>query len=250
MPNIKLTQPPSTLSLPSKSPQKSTVKSGVTTSRTMSTFGRIRADIMSGKLVPDSKLKVEDLKVTYGTGLSPLREALSLLTSERLVDRIDQRGFRVAPATRLEFVDLLATRCWAEERALRLSITRAGPDWEERLLLAHHRLERLEREASKREASAGEAALNPDWEANHRAFHAALLSECGSPVLLRFCEQLYDMNIRYRQIAGVTAYPRRNIKREHKAILDAVLARDADAGVRHLAEHYQRTGLYLEKAFG
>jgi GntR family transcriptional regulator, carbon starvation induced regulator len=212
------------------------------TSRTMKVFGRIRTDILIGKLEPNSRLKIEDLREVYGAGLSPLREALSLLTSERLVDRIDQRGFRVAPATIEEFSELLDTRCWLEERALREAIRHANPDSEERIVLAHHRLERLERSSGDRGAS-----INPAWEASHRAFHMSLLAACGSSILLRFCEQLYDMNIRYRQIAGVTAYPRRNIRSEHKAILDLVLARDADTAVARLVEHYRRTGAELKR---
>jgi GntR family transcriptional regulator, carbon starvation induced regulator len=212
------------------------------TSRTLDVFTRIRADIMAGKLEPNSRLKIEDMRETYGTGLSPLREALSLLTSERLVDRIDQRGFRVAAASLAEFAELLETRCWLEERALRESMRHGDPLWEERLVLGHYRLERLQRSAG-----AGHAQINPAWETSHRAFHMALLDACGSSLLLRFCDQLYDMNIRYRQIAGTTAYPRRNIKTEHRAILDAVLARDVELAVARLTEHYRRTGANLKK---
>jgi GntR family transcriptional regulator, carbon starvation induced regulator len=211
-------------------------------SQTIHVFGQIRADILAGKLEPSSRLKLEELRETYATGLSPLREALSLLTSERLVDRIDQRGFRVAPATIAEFTDVLDTRCWLEERALRRSMQHTSPEWEERILVAHHRLERLERSSGT-----DGPHVNPSWETSHRAFHMELLAACGSTILLRFCEQLYDMNVRYRQIGSITGYPRRNIKSEHKAILEAVLARDVERAVAHLTEHYRRTGVYLKK---
>src|SRR6267154_94462 len=35
-----------------------------------------------------------------------------------------------------------------------------------------------------------EAPITEDWEWRHRALHLALLSACGSPTLLRFCEQV------------------------------------------------------------
>jgi GntR family transcriptional regulator, carbon starvation induced regulator len=209
----------------------------------MDVFARLRGDILAGALAPSQRLKIEDLCTTYDTSLSPIREALSLLTSERLVERIDQRGFRVAPATLHEFDELLDTRCWLEERALRESMRRASPRWEEELVLAHHRLVRLERSPSKQLAS-----VDPNWEACHRAFHVTLLAGCGSTILLRFCEQLYDMNIRYRQIAGVVAYPRRNIKAEHQGLVEAALAHDADTAVARLVDHYRRTGAHLRKA--
>lgn len=213
------------------------------TSLTMDVFGRIRADILKGHLHPGSKLKIEEMREHYNVGLSPLREALSLLTSERLVERIDQRGFRVAQASLAEFTELLQTRCWLEERALRESIRHGGPAWEEGVVIAHHRLQRL-----KRTAGADHSVVEAAWEDAHRSFHTALISGCGSEILLRFCNQLYDMNVRYRQISGVYAYPRRNIEAEHRDIMNAALLRDADTAAANLVMHYQKTGAYLKKA--
>ncbi|MGI9504370.1 MAG: GntR family transcriptional regulator, partial [Geminicoccaceae bacterium] len=98
---------------------------------TTQVYGRIRADILTGVLEPGRKLKIDDLRQVYGSGSSPIREALSLLTSDRLVERVDQRGFRVALVSAEAFDELLMTRCWLEERALTESIQRGGKDWEE-----------------------------------------------------------------------------------------------------------------------
>lgn len=218
-------------------------ESGGAPSRTMDVLERIRTDILQGRLRPGARMKIEEMRRHYKVGLSPLREALSLLTSEHLVERIDQRGFRVAPASHAEFRELLQTRCWLEERALRESIEHGDSAWEERVVLAHHRLQRL-----KRAAGADHSVIETAWEEAHRAFHMALISGCGSAILLRFCSQLYDLNVRYRQIAGVHAYPRRYIETEHRDIVDAALARDADTAVARLVAHYQKTGAYLKKA--
>ena len=66
-----------------------------TTSLTSQTYQRIHSLIIQGELAPGQKLKIEELRKALGTGASPVREALSLLTSEHLVERIDQRGFVV-----------------------------------------------------------------------------------------------------------------------------------------------------------
>lgn len=216
---------------------------GGSTSRTMEAFERIRVDILQGRLNPGARMKIEEMRDHYKVGLSPLREALSLLTSEHLVERIDQRGFRVAPASLAEFTELLQTRCWLEERALRESISHGGEAWEEGVVIAHHRLQRL-----ARAAGADHSIVAAAWEEAHRAFHTALISGCGSAILLRFCSQLYDMNVRYRQISGVYAYPRRNIETEHRDIMKAALSRDADTAIAKLVMHYQKTGAYLKKA--
>ncbi|MGI9452126.1 MAG: GntR family transcriptional regulator [Geminicoccaceae bacterium] len=212
------------------------------TSITTQIYNRVRADVLASVLEPGQKLKIDELRKTYGSGASPIREALSLLTSDGLVERVDQRGFRVALVSAEAFDELLLTRCWLEERALAESIARGGKDWEERVVLAEYHLSKTERSTSQKTFIA-----NQEWEACHKAFHMALISACGSAILLNFCDQLYDQNIRYRHVAGKVAYPKRNIEKEHRAIMRATLDRDVTKAVASLLDHYRTTGSYLTK---
>lgn len=210
-------------------------------SRTSRTYGRLRDDIIRGHLLPGAKLKIEELRLQYQVGATPIREALSLLTADGLVERLDQRGFRVANVSAAEFEELLATRCWVEGRALRLAIERGDKLWEERIVLAHYRLSRTARPDNP---SSGD---NVEWERNHKSFHISLVSACGSEVLLRLCRQLYDENNRYRFLSR--SYKRPEVYAEHEQIAQAVLARDADLAVQRLVEHYTRTGELLRQGF-
>ncbi|MGI9355040.1 MAG: GntR family transcriptional regulator [Rhizobiaceae bacterium] len=205
-------------------------------------YVRLRQDIISGELAPGRKLKIEELRRSYDVGTSPIREALSLLTSDHFVERIDQRGFRVSPVSAGEFDELLKTRCWLEERALRESIANGSVQWEEQVVLANYRLSRIPRSQAD-----DRFVANEKWEAQHKLFHMTLIAECGASVLLKFCDQLYDQNVRYRQLSGSKAYPARDIAEEHSAICDAVIARDADVAVNLLMNHYTRTGKYLSE---
>lgn len=209
-----------------------------TASLTTQAFRRIYAMIIQGELKPGEKLKIDGLRNTLGVGASPLREALSLLTAEQLIERIDQRGFRVAHINAEAFDELLKTRCWLEERALRESMQQKDPEWEERVLLAHHRLKRRPRVLD-------DGSLNQEWEDLHKAFHMSLLSACGSSILLRICDQLYDQNVRYRNVSGVYVSADRKVGNEHNAILEHVLNGDADAAVNELLTHYRQTGKLL-----
>jgi len=205
-------------------------------------YARLRQDIISGELPPGRKLKIEELRQSYDVGTSPIREALSLLTSDHFVERIDQRGFRVSPVSAEEFSELLKTRCWLEERALRESIANGSTQWEEQVVLANYRLSRIPRSQADDQFVANEA-----WEVQHKQFHMTLIAECGSSMLLKFCDQLYDQNVRYRQLSGSKAYPARDVAEEHSTICDAVLARDADLAANLLMSHYNRTGNYLSE---
>jgi len=80
-------------------------------SATQRTYRTIRRMIVTGEVRPGEKLKIEGLRLRLDTGASPIREALSLLTSEHLVERIDQRGFRAAPTSRKNFDEILLLRC-------------------------------------------------------------------------------------------------------------------------------------------
>lgn len=211
----------------------------VSTSLTNQTYQRIYDMIIQGELKPGNKLKIEELRKTLGTGTSPVREALSLLTSNQLVERIDQRGFRVTSISAETFTELFKTRCWLEERALRESMKANDSHWEEQLILAHHRLKREPRTLE------GSALTNPEWERKHKAFHMAMFSACGSTILINICDQLYDQNIRYRYAAGAIAYPSRDVSGEHDAIVEYIMAHDADKAVEELISHYAKTGDFL-----
>lgn len=215
-----------------------------TSSLTLQAYRRLHADILSGALLPASRLKIEALMAHHDIGATPLREALSLLTSDGLVERLDNRGFRVAAVSRTDFEELLKTRCWLEGRALAESIIAGDTLWEEQVVLALHRLSRTPRTADE-----GAILADPHWEDLHKALHRALISACGSSILLRFCDQLYDRNIRYRQLAGPRSYPGRNIGSEHHAIAEAALDRDPEAAVRRLTQHYEQTGQFLSTRF-
>jgi len=205
-----------------------------TASATRRAYLNLREMILTGRLTPGDRLKVDTLKDLLKTGASPIREALSLLTSDQLVERLDQRGFRVAAVGEAQFREILKLRCALEDMALRASIAGGGPEWEENLVLTHHRLTRATREDAT------------GFEHHHKAFHMALLSKCQSPILLKFCGQLYDLNIRYRHLAGRSGgYASRDVAGEHAEILNAALDRDADRASRSLIRHYRRTGQFL-----
>lgn len=208
-------------------------------SATQRAYHKLRQMIITGELKPGEKLKIEDLRERLDTGASPIREALSLLTSDKLVLRIDQRGFRTADISAENFQEILLLRCTLEELALRESIAHATHEWEEDVVLAHHRMQR---------AKGGDINTFEDL---HKAFHMALLSRAPSPILLQFCSQLYDLNIRYRYLAGSALnYQKRDVTQEHVEIMEAVISRDPDLACERLLSHYNLTGAFLSGLLG
>jgi DNA-binding GntR family transcriptional regulator len=140
-----------------------------------SVYGQIRADILTGLLSPGEKLRTEHLSKRYQAGNSPIREALNRLSVDGFVTREEQRGFRVATVSKEELSELIDTRCWLEEIAVRNSILNRDTKWEENLVLAFHRLSRTPWSTRK-----NEFMRNPEWDELHCDFHMALIAACGS----------------------------------------------------------------------
>jgi DNA-binding GntR family transcriptional regulator len=206
------------------------------TTRASSVYAQLRVDISEGALAPGSKLRVEAMCKRYGVGASPLREALSRLSSEGLVDRTDQRGFSVAELKWDELPILTHSRIQVEGMALRESIAARDSAWEDQLVLLLHRLSRTPRSLSDTQYQP-----NPVWEALHRDFHRALLSRCPSRWLRNFCDTLAEEAYRFRQLAAGKSFTKRHEHDEHAAIFEAAISGHADDAVRLLTEHYTRT---------
>lgn len=202
-------------------------------------FARIRADILSVKLQPEEKMHVERLKEIYGVGATPIREALSKLSSIDLVVAEGQRGFRVAPVSVANLLDITKTRAWIDAVALRASIANGDRHWESQIVAAVHRMEGC--------AIKENDALTEQWYQENRAFHDALVAGCYSPQIMAFRSQLYDLSERYRRLSVHEGLGGRDLDAEHRQILDAVLARNADEAIHHIEEHFIETTLTILK---
>jgi len=198
---------------------------------------QLRAAILRGEIAPGAKLKLEDLRERFGVSLSPLREALSRLAAEGLVLAESQRGYRLPEVSGERLAEVITLRCQLEPFALAESIRRGSDEWEERLVAVFHRLSKIERG----EQRAARARVE-NWEKAHREFHEALISACGMPILLQFCSVLNDFSDRYRRLFLARNPLDRNVHGEHRAILDAALARKAARAAALLRRHVERTG--------
>jgi DNA-binding GntR family transcriptional regulator len=210
--------------------------SGAKVSRTLTTdlFEQIRSDILHNRLEPGSRLLFRDMRERYRSGLSPLREALMRLVSEGLVLLEDHKGFRVAPVSREEMIDIANTLLELEAIAIRMAVEKGDDRWEAQIVARYHEL-------SKREMFAGDGTLDAEWEARNVAFHEALYEACGSPSLKLVCHLLYERHSRYRRLRTRQGDPSRNVSKEHEGLMRATIGRNADAAIALLRKHRSAT---------
>lgn len=195
-------------------------------------YRRIRSDIIFGRLQPAQKLKLEKLRDPYGASISTLREILNRLSSEGLVVAEGQRGFEVAPVSVDNLREIAALRLLLETHALEESFLAGDMEWEGRVVAAHHKLARLEMRMRQGDHSETELWKRYDWE-----FHQALISACGSKVLMDAHAGVFDKYLRYQMIA--LSFRGDIAAEEHKIMHESALKRDAATARAVLKRHVE-----------
>lgn len=195
-------------------------------------YRRIRSDIIFGRLRPGQKLKLDRLRAPYGASISTLREILNRLSSEGLVIAEGQRGFEVAPVSVENLKEIAALRLLLETHALEESFAAGDMEWEGRVVSAHHKLARLEARMREGDRSETELWKRYDWE-----FHQALISACGSKVLMDTHAGIFDKYLRYQMIA--LSFRGDIAAEEHRIMHEAALARDATTAREVLKRHVE-----------
>jgi DNA-binding GntR family transcriptional regulator len=202
----------------------------------------LRADILSGRLIPGQRLRFQELGARYGSSVGAAREALTRLVAENLVSVQPRQGYSVTTLSVDDLADLVQARVAVESLACRLSVAAGDMPWEGRLVAAHHVLARAPFAADNG------AVPSEAWAAAHRDFHLALISACPNRRLLTFAGSLREEAALY-QIWAVAAHSpdRRDELREqrmpeHRALLDAAVDRDVDMVEQLTREHLAQTG--------
>ncbi|MDF1477681.1 FCD domain-containing protein [Leifsonia sp. H3M29-4] len=197
----------------------------------------LRADIFAAQWAPGTRLQIGELSARYAASSTVVRDALTRLAGEKLLQFQPNRGYYIAEYTLDELRDIGELRCRIEEYGLTLSIERGDLTWESDLIAVHHRLERTPRRVPD-----DPHHISAEWFHAHQAFHAKLLEACRVPMLGDFAATLGDATALYRLwTAPAPRAESRDIEAEHQAIVDAVLAHDAPTARALLREHYMRT---------
>lgn len=214
----------------------SLAKSDAAQTLNASALAQLRSDVIACRLMPRERLRVEALRERYGMGTSPIREALMRLEAEGLVELEQNKGFRVSEVSHENLIDLMRTRIELETIALRWSLEKGGVEWEADLLSAFHRLSRQ----TKIDADNPDA-ISEIWSKEHAAFHAALVSACGSPTLMSIRSRLFEQADRYVALSIMSSGPLRDDVTEHKQLMRAALNREIDRTIELNRLHITKT---------
>jgi len=192
-------------------------------------YRALRAEAVSYRFAPGERLSEHELSRRLGFSRTPLREALHRLASEGLVVAGEGRGFRARSLQVREVEELYELRLGLETQIARLAARRITPEQAAALEAF------LDRSAAACEAADVETLLHLD-----EGFHERLAEATGNGELLR---ALRALNARIYFFRWVDMQGRRGTTQgEHRAILRAVAAGDAEAAASALAGHIGRRG--------
>lgn len=200
-------------------------------------LARLRTDIVSSVFEPETRLKFADMTKRYDVGVGTLREALSQLSSEGFVTVEAGKGFKVAPVSAEELLEITDHFITLEKRAVREAIAHGGEDWETHIVGVHHRLSLIE--SLPWEAR---MARHSEWVERHREFHEALVAACPGRWLLRLRSMMFDQLDRYRFVTkkAPEGLGRKKFE-EHRQLMLVTLERDADKASDLIEAHIRDT---------
>lgn len=193
-------------------------------------YRELRLRILEGRLSPGTTLLEAEVAALLAMSRTPIREALIRLEDEGLVIVTPRRGFTVRALSLDDLAEIYEVFSALEVRAARLAARRGlDPATAERLsgLLT----------AMERATARGDIVR---WSHLDDDFHAGLVAASGNGRLEATIRQCWDQQYRARMsIVPLRPRPDRS-DAEHRLILEAIRARDAEAAERLLGAHRDR----------
>lgn len=196
-------------------------------------FDAIKDGILLGKYLPDAKLNISALAAELKIGPTPVREALSRLSTTGLVKYVENCGFKAAPISELELRDFAQTHVELEQLALEKALSHGKDDWEAGIVAALYQLSLIEKGKNLT------AHTYPLWKKRNEAFHQALIAGCPSTCLLEVRNDVYRRFERYFNLV----YPPKNSEpiplshKEHEILAAAALDRNKKKMAFLIKEH-------------
>lgn len=189
-------------------------------------LSEIRQRLLDGRLRPSSAIRPDALGSELGVSAVPVREALRILEGEGQVSYRPHRGYLVAELDIGDLREIYRIRDLLEAEAVRGAVGELQPEDIERMRDAMLEMESVESDI------VGLTAAN-------RRFHFTLLEAAQMPHLNRLIRGLWDSSDPYRSHYFMRPQNRKRVYEEHRRILDAVEAGDADRIIEELAVHRQ-----------
>jgi DNA-binding GntR family transcriptional regulator len=195
-------------------------------------FDLLQERIVAGKFPPGKWLRQEEISTQLGVSQTPVREALDLLASVGLAERVPYRGVRVPEWSHQEIADAYVMRLQLETTAVRLAAANRSAEQLLALGVALKQTELLTRLEDM-----------PAHRRMNRLFHLLIAEASGNTLLRRLFEmasnqfpdwQLYEYMYRHPELLEPSL---KREYREHESILAAITAGRPEEAEKEIINH-------------
>ncbi len=194
-----------------------------------SVYAKLKKAIVKGTLAPESRVVETRFADALGISRTPVREAMHKLEREGLLRQDPKGGFYVVGLTRADIEEAFGIRSVLESYAARLATIR------------HREGELLPLEAKLAEYQAcldrGDMGELPRINTE---FHDLLYGLGRSPKLVKMINDIRVQIFRFRQVILKIEEMARASNDDHRLMMDAIYAREADRVERLVREHILR----------
>jgi DNA-binding GntR family transcriptional regulator len=186
---------------------------------------RISQAIVSGTLLPGTRLTEETLAQAYAVSRTPIREALILLSGSGLVELTRNRGATVLQLTAADVLEIYHLRALLESESARLATRRGTPE------LADLLEKSCDQMATLHEAPASEQLAADTY------FHYNIAEASGSRRLYSLIRQVCAIPEAYRSSLAYSAGDMGEAERQHRAITTAIRRHRSGEAARLMHDH-------------
>ena len=183
----------------------------------------IRDSIADGSLDEGEPIRQDDVARMFNVSKIPVREALKRLEAEGLVEFQRNKGAIVTSVSEPEIAQIFETRAILESNAIRLSVPHMTP---ETFTDAEEFCDAFARETDVAQ-----------WSALNWQFHSRLYLDAQRPFLVRTIRSVNDRLERYLRIQLALSHGQGTADREHREILAACRAGDAEKAGKLVYDH-------------
>ena len=196
---------------------------------------RLKDEILQNRMPPGFQAPEPEIALRLGMSRTPVREALIRLESEGLVRLIPRHGALVLPVAADDMREVYEILTALEPEAA-ASLARKQPD--------RASLDALEAATRAMEAALRDNDLDAWAEADDR-FHRTLLMLHANNRMTNFVSSLFDQVHRARMTTLRLRKPPEQSTREHREILEHILAGDAEKARKSFRAHRERAAAEL-----
>jgi DNA-binding GntR family transcriptional regulator len=200
----------------------------------------LRGKILRGEVQPGQRLVARHLADELGVSEIPIRETLRRLQSDGLVTFTPHIGAVVAEPSRAEIEEALAIRAALEPLATRAAAAHG---------LSADVVRELERACDAMETAAA-TSDHDTYAAENHAFHVGIYGHAGVPIADGIIREMWYLSDRAPVRTVFSEHPERmsGSNDEHRRILAAIVARQADTAEALMRAHKQRSfTLYADR---